>query len=130
MDIFKITALGICGGITALFLKNYKSEYAVLISLVTAAIILLYVSDSIAFLSEEMRVLSEKSGLDMIYFKIVIKAVGVAYITQFAAELLRDAGEGAIASKIELAGKVCILTFTMPVITGFLEVCIEAVGYI
>lgn len=130
MDIFKIVAIGLSGGIAALFLKNYKSEYAVLISLVTAAVILLYVSDSIAALSEQMRILTEKSGVDIKYFKIVIKVVGVAYITQFAGELLRDAGEGAIASKIELAGKIFILCLTMPVITSFLEVCIEAVSYI
>lgn len=130
MDIFKIVAIGLSGGIAALFFKNYKSEYAVLISLVTAAVILLYVSDSIAALSEQMRILTEKSGVDIKYFKIVIKVVGVAYITQFAGELLRDAGEGAIASKIELAGKIFILCLTMPVITSFLEVCIEAVSYI
>lgn len=130
MDVFKLVAIGLSGGMAALFLKNYKPEYAIMVSLVTAAIILLSAAQSLSGLSEQLALLTEKSGVDAKYFKIVIKVVGVAYITQFAGELLRDAGEGAIASKLELAGKIFILTLTLPVIKGFLEVCIEAVGCI
>ena len=130
MDITRIVGIGICGGICALFLKNYKSEYAIMISIATAVIVLLSVTDTMAELMTQIGELTKKSGVDEKYFKIVIKVVGVAYITQFAGELLRDAGEGAIASKIELAGKVFILYLTMPVLAGFLEVCIEAVNSI
>ena len=130
MNIYRIAALGLAGGVAALFLKNYRSEYAILVSMATAVIILLSAADMLADIIAQIGAITEKSGVDPKYFKIVVKVVGVAYITQFAGELLRDAGEGAIASKVELAGKIFILYLTMPVLSGFLEVCIEAVSYI
>ena len=59
---------------------------------------------------------------------VIIKSVGVAYVTQFAAEILRDSGENAIASKVESGGKICILAFAMPVMTSFLELCTRVVN--
>ena len=56
------------------------------------------------------------------YFKIVIKVIGIAYITQFSVELARDAGEGAIAKKLEFAGKVSVLCIIMPTVIDLLEV--------
>ena len=35
---------------------------------------------------------------------IVLKIIGIAYLCEFAIQVLRDAGEGAIASKVELGG--------------------------
>ena len=56
--------------------------------------------------------------------------MGIAYITQFGVEILRDCGENAIALKLELAGKVFIMGLTLPVIADFLHACMEAVKLI
>ena len=55
------------------------------------------------------------------YFSIVLKVIGIAYLTQFGSQLCADAGESAIAAKIELAGKVLMMTAAAPVLTGLLE---------
>ena len=49
-------------------------------------------------------------------------------MSQFAAEILRDGGESAIASKVEAAGKISILLLTMPVIMSFLRICLKVVN--
>lgn len=127
MDIFKITLMGIAGGMLSLFLKDYKREYAIAVGLVTAALVLNYSLECLVNVIKSIRYITEKSGVDIQYFNIVLKVVGVAYIAQFGGELLRDCGEGAVASKVELAGKIFILYLTVPIITSFLNVCIEAV---
>ena len=53
-------------------------------------------------------------GLDALQVKVIFKVIGIAYIAQFAADACRDAGEGAIASKVELAGRVLIVATAMP----------------
>ena len=68
--------------------------------------------------------------MDKKYFEIILKVVCIAYITQYGGELLKDCGENAIAAKVYLAGKLFILYVTMPVVQGFLEVCIETMGHI
>ncbi len=128
MDIFKVIGIGLTGGILAVILKQYKNEYALLLGLATAALILFMTLDTVESAIGQIRLITERSGVDMRYFTAVMKVVGVAYITQFGAQLLRDGGENAIAMKVELAGKVFILGLTMPIITDFLEVCINALS--
>ena len=41
---------------------------------------------------------------------------------------LRDAGEGAIASKVEAAGRIAILVMTLPILEGLMEMCVRAVS--
>ncbi len=128
MDIFKIIGIGLIGGILSVTVGQYKKEYAVLIGLCTAGAILLFSTDTLRNAISGITELGERSGVGIKYCTAVMKVVGVAYITQFASELLRDSGEGAIASKVELAGKIFILGLTMPILTDFLEVCVDALS--
>ncbi len=130
MDIFKIVLIGMTGGMLSLFLKDYRREYAVVVGLITAIVVMSYSVECLLGVIKSIRYITEKSGVDMKYFTIILKVVGVAYLSQFGGELLRDCGEGAVASKVELAGKIFILYLTVPIITSFLNVCIEAVGRI
>ncbi len=128
MDIFKIIGIGLVGGILSMTVKQYKREYAVLVGLVTVTVILFMTLDTLGDAIYSVRLITEQSGVDTRYFTAVIKVVGVAYVTQYGAEILRDGGEGAVALKVELAGKVFILGLTLPIITEFLEVCINALS--
>ncbi len=48
--------------------------------------------------------------MEFAYFSIILKIIGIAYIVEFGgAQVSRDAGEEAIASKIELGGKVVMI---------------------
>lgn len=128
MDIFKIIGIGLAGGVLSIAVKQYRKEYALLVGLATVAVILFLALDTLSAAIEQIQFITESSGVDMRYFTAVMKVVGVAYITQFGAEVLRDSGESAIAMKVEFAGKVFILGLTLPIITEFLEVCINALS--
>ena len=123
MDIFKIIGVGLIGGILSMTVKQYKKEYALLVALATVTVILFFTLDTL-----ETAISQNTFSYDHVYFTAVMKVVGVAYITQFGAEILRDGGEGAIALKVELAGKVFILGLTLPIVTEFLEVCVNALS--
>ncbi len=127
-DIIRIAGIGFMGGMLALAVKKERQEFAVLISLITSVVILAWTADSIGGIVGELKKLIEDCGIDIKYFVIAIKAVGIAYIAQFAAEILRDGGENAIASKVEAAGKICILALTMPVMASFLRMCVKVVN--
>lgn len=116
------------GGVLSVTVRQYKKEYAVLVGLATVTVILFFMLDTLADAIGQISLLTEKSGVDARYFAAVIKVVGVAYVTQFGAEILRDSGENAIALKVELAGKVFILGLTLPIVAEFLEVCINALS--
>jgi stage III sporulation protein AD len=72
-----------------------------------------------------IKIYSGRANIDIQYLPALLKIIGIAYIVEFGAEICRDAGENAIASKIELAGKVLIAIMAIPIITSLLELVIK-----
>ncbi len=122
MDIFRIVGLGFAAAVLAVFVKNWRGEIAMQISLVAAIIIFFVILPYMETIFDAFRDISNRIGLDSKYVTLVLKVIGIAYITQFGAELCRDSGETAIASKIEFGGKLIILTLSLPILYSFLEV--------
>lgn len=129
-ELIKIIGIGFTGGMLSLVLRRERAEFAALCALITSALILAIVVAQAGTAIDELHRLITSCGVDINYFIICIKAAGIAYLAQFAAEILRDSGEGAIASKIETAGKICILVLTLPVMRELIEMCVKVVNSI
>lgn len=121
LSILTVASLGLLGLCLTLMVRNLNREMAVLISVVTSLLLLMYALYSmrsiLEFLSSYFRTISG-GGL---YFSILVKVLITAYVADFTAQLCRDAGENSIASKVELAGKVVIFTVASPVILSVME---------
>ncbi|EGL16712.1 stage III sporulation protein AD [Paenibacillus sp. HGF7] len=61
----------------------------------------------------------------MVFLKTILKIIGIAYIAEFGAQIVRDAGQESIASKIELSGKILIMVMAIPIITVIIETVIK-----
>lgn len=126
-DIIKIAGIGFMGGMLALTVKKDKPEFSLMISMVCAVIISFEVIRGVGNVMAQIDEIISRCGIDIKYLSVSLKAMGIAYVSQFASEILRDGGEGAIASKVEMAGKVTILIITVPVLGAFLNMCIKVV---
>ncbi|MBD9010245.1 MAG: stage III sporulation protein AD [Clostridiales bacterium] len=129
MLVFKIIGIGICGTVLALTVKQYRPELAIAVPVLSAAAILLLCVPYLSSVLTMFQNIAEESGIDTAYVKIVIKIIGVAYICQFASDICKDAGESSIAGKIELGGKVVIITLSMPIIYGLLELTSKIISF-
>ncbi len=114
MKISVIIGIALIAMILCVLLKGYRPEYSVFLSLTAGILILLMTLDALVPVMETLIELIEISGQGREAFTILLKALGVCFITQLASDACKDAGEGAIASKVELAGKVVILLLAMP----------------
>ena len=125
MDIFKIAGIGLAATVLAVFIKNQRPEFAIQISLLGAVVIFTLILPYLRTIVVMISDISDRIGIEPGYLKLVLKVMGIAYITQFASELCSDAGETSLASKIELAGKVIIMTLSMPVLYSLLDIVCE-----
>lgn len=71
--------------------------------------------------------LAANAKVNVIYVETILKIIGIAYIAEFAAQITKDAGQGAIASKIELGGKILILAMAIPILTVMIETIIRLI---
>jgi len=71
--------------------------------------------------------LSRQANLNIAYLGIILKVVAIAYIADFGAQICRDAGEGTLAAKIELAAKVLVLVLAIPIVIAVLQALLKLV---
>ena len=63
--------------------------------------------------------LSERSNTQFI--SILLKITGISILTEYAVSICKDSGENSIANKIDLGGKVIVISMSIPVISTALE---------
>lgn len=105
----------------ALVLKNQRPELALQVSIVTGIVLL---AAAIAIAGEVKRQAEEfmqNYSVDGNGIAAVVKITGIAYTAQFSADICRDAGESAVASHIELAGRLMMLLAALPMVFSAVE---------
>jgi stage III sporulation protein AD len=122
MGIFQIVIIGILATVLAVLVKSYNPALAVIISITAGVIIFLSVLPMMAETIGFVRHLGEMAGGLGAYASLALRVIGVAYIAELGASVCNDANETAIATKIDLAGRVIILVMAMPVIVDIVRV--------
>lgn len=121
MDIIKIIGIGLIGLIITIILKQYKPEFSIYISLIAGALILVLALDKLTGIVQLLETMARKSSFNSQFLMILLKITGIAILTEFAGSICKDAGEGAIAKKIELGGSVLIMAISVPILSELLE---------
>ena len=121
MDIFRIALIGICGVIISSVVKGYKPEFAIYIIIATVMVIFIMIIYKLSYVFEFLGDIYNQISYGRNFFPIILKVLAVAYIADFTAQICKDAGESAIAGKVELVGKVMIFYLAMPVMVAVLE---------
>ena len=125
MDIIKIIGVGLIAVIIIIILKQYKPEFTIYVSICAGAVILTLVMTKITGIIGLLTELSNKTSDSNGFLYILIKITGIAFLTEFAVSICKDSGESAIASKIDLGGKVIIISMSIPIISTLLETIIK-----
>ncbi len=125
MEIMQIVGLGLVAAVLLVVLRQEKPELAVQLSVIAGVIIFLALVSRIAAVLAILENLAQRVDLDSIYFQTVLKIIGIAYIAEFGAQVCRDASEGALAGKIEFAGKISIIVLAVPIIGAIMETIIK-----
>lgn len=125
MEIIKVLGIGLVAVFLLLVLRQYRGEFALLGTLVAGILIFLLVVDKIQAVLSLLEDLADRAGIGAVFLETVLKVIGIAYLTEFSAQVARDANEGAIAAKIELAGKVIIIFLATPVIRAILDMVVR-----
>lgn len=114
MNILGIAGIAVCAAVIASMLRRYHQEYAVLVGLAAGIAILLEIFANVAPAMRQLASLFSATGISSDYAVILLKTLGVCFLTQFAADACRDAQESALASKVELGGKIAIVVLALP----------------
>ena len=125
MDIIKIIGIGLISLIIIIIIKQYRPEFAIYISIIAGILIITLSLDKLTGIINILTTLSNKTGLNSEYLGILLKITGIAILTEFAVSICNDAGESAIATKVDLGGKIIIISISIPIIVALLELIVK-----
>lgn len=127
MEIWQIVGLALIVTVISVVLKQIRPEIALQLTILAGASIFILVMSKIKVIVDLLQTLADQANISSYYLLIVLKIVGVAYLAEFGAQICRDAGEGALASKIELAAKVGVIVLAIPIIVAITESLVRLV---
>lgn len=124
MDIFKLIAIGIIGAIVCALLKKTDSQYSALIAVATGIIILIICVKSLAEVIISLQEIVDKTGINSSLFAILLKIVGIGYLTEYSCSLCNDLDCASIGQKISFAGKIAIFLMSLPIVNSLVDIIV------
>ncbi len=125
MEIAQIVGLALVTTIMLLILRQERPVMAVLLSIVFSIIIFTLMMGKMAVILNLMKELTSRAQVNYFFLATILKILGVAYLGEFAAAICQDAGESAVAKKVEFAAKIIIAILALPVMVAILESLIQ-----
>jgi len=119
--VIKIALAAVMGAVICLLIKKYNPEISAAISIALTVIILLACSSLFEALKELVSCAVDMLGASTTLLRPMMKCLGIAFISRFAADTCRDASLSAAASALELGGTLCSASVAMPVIISMLK---------
>lgn len=128
MNVIGIAGLALVSAVIAVMLRRYNQEYAVVVSITAGVIILVQILANIVPAIRQINSLLTAVQMPTEYGIILFKTLGICFLAQFAADSCRDAGESALASKVELAGKISIVILALPLFEKIASTALALIG--
>ncbi|NLO81615.1 MAG: stage III sporulation protein AD [Clostridiales bacterium] len=125
MEVLQLVGIGLIAAVIAVVLRQQKSELGIYISIATGFVIFMMIMGRLVSVVGILNNLARQANMDSMHLSVVLKVIGIAYITEYGSQICKDAGESAIASKIELGGKLIILSLTVPILAALLEIILQ-----
>ena len=121
MEIYKIIGVAFVAAVTSVLLKSTKPELSFAVAITGSIVTLIFIGDLLQTSVNGLMEIAGKTGLNNGLVRILLKIVGVGYLTEFGAGILTDFGNNALAEKVALAGKLTILVLAMPILKSMFD---------
>lgn len=121
-ELWTVCGVGICALVCLTVIKELRKEYAPLFLLGFSVVVLAYLVPKIGAAAEFLAECADLAGGERI--SVVVRALGVTYLTSTASEICKSAGEASVGNTIELAGRVEILLMCIPLFRELLDLAL------
>ena len=128
MNILSLCAIAIVSISLALVIKRYNPETALFISIGTGILILLSIINDIVLNIEDISDLLSDAAISKDYITILIKVLGICFLTEFTCDCTKEAGFDSLTNNISLAGKILVLIIAMPLFKEVISVVTTLCG--
>ncbi len=129
-EMIKVMGVAFVTVLSVSIVRLTKPELAFAVTVTGVLVILLYIMDMLQASLSVFTKIADMTGVENGLLKLLLKIVGVGYITEFGAGILIDFGSPSVADKVCLCGKLVIVTLSFPIIESLLTLIRGFLGLI
>ena len=126
-DIYKIVIASVVAAVLSIILKRENPVFALFVGVVMTVLVLVFIFPRLTTVFDVLAEIGESSSAGSEHILLIMKIIGIAYISEFGINLCLDAGEGALAANIGLAGKVIIMSVSAPIVISLLNLVVNMI---
>jgi stage III sporulation protein AD len=117
----QIVGLGLIAAVLLVVVRQQRPELALLLSVAAGGVIFLLILTQVGRVTEVLDRLATAARVDRLYLGTLLKIIGVSYLAEFGAQVCRDAGEQAVAARVEMAAKILIVVLALPIVVAVVD---------
>lgn len=117
----KIIFIALITIILSMTISKFNPEFKIYITVIFGILVIIILFNELSLYIDEIKDIFNSYNIKIEYFSTILKIVGVAYICDFISLICKDLNYESVGKKIEIAGKLIILIYSIDVIKIFLD---------
>jgi len=124
-DALRFLALSVGASVIALTVRGAHKEMGAVFSIAAGAVIALLLLDKLREVVSLLSDMAKHAQMENAHVAVILKVLGISFLTEFSAQVCRDAGEGGIALRVELGGKLMLVLVSLPMLQKMIQIILE-----
>lgn len=121
--LIKIAAVSLVFICCAVFIRQYRPEYTMLLRFTAIVIIVFLLLDEAKPLLDEFNEIFSQFNISSKNLTLLLKVGFVAILSDFLIDTLKDAGDNSLAGIVAVASRIVIISFSVPILKGIIIIC-------
>lgn len=128
MSAITVCATGIIASVLAIVLKKNNAEYSFILTVCSSAIIVSCITGVLSETISGINDVFSASGMSESYLAVLLKCVGICFLTEFTCDTCKDAGQAALSNIVLFSGRIMILFSALPLFSKLLDMVTKLTG--
>ena len=126
MNLMAVSLATVIVVLIAVKIKELDSGYGI-VSIAGCVMLMYFVVSRFRLIASYIDRLTAYVSVNISYIDVILKMIGIAYICRFSSDICKDAGCNAMASQVEMAGKITLILLSMPILMGVIDLVVTIV---
>lgn len=128
MSAVTVCAAAIVASVLGMFLRKNNTEYSIILTVCAASILITYIAGALIEAVSGIKEIFDQSGMSESYIVLLMKCVGLCFLTEFTCDTCKDAGQAALSSVVLFGGRISVLITALPLFSQLINTVTELSG--
>lgn len=125
MEWLRLIGFCLLAAAMVMVLRQMHPQMAGLLSMAFGVLLVGLVLPGVQEYIGTIRAFLAELDLEAQYYKVMLKAIGIVLVTQFAVQVCQDMDAPSIARRAEFCGRIALLGVAVPVFMGLAQMAVD-----